>query len=288
MSSSTLTSPKRGGTHPIFVTYLGGAPLDSGYCLISADTYSSTSQLRSIKGLQMAETQLHSHRDSTTSLKFNGKLDVTDGEVATLTELNMEAFLRSVSGVIERFGLETFFYLKGSDSKMKYLPEEPHTFTLNMVIAEHKQRTSDPTPIMDALNPTVETPRSIATRFATYDAYEKCDFALSRLAIESLVHPDLRAEVVVQHSHVDNFKKLPGQVYLMMVLEVCHASFSYKMDEAADKLTALQLSDFPGENISKFANESQRLIKIMQGGYSLPYQLGSTLLRKVCMTQSDP
>ena len=72
----------------------------------------------------------------------------------------------------------------------------------------------------------------------------------------------------------------------MMVLEVCHASFSFKMDKAGKSLEALTLSDFPGENISKFSNEAQRLIKIMKGGYALPYQLGSQILQKVCNTQS--
>jgi len=88
---------------------------------------------------------------------------------------------------------------------------------------------------------------------------------LSRLAIEALVHPELRAEVGVQFSHENLFKKLPGSIYLMMVLEVCHASFSFKMDDAATKREALTLAEFPGENISKFANEAQRLIKIMKG-----------------------
>ena len=73
----------------------------------------------------------------------------------------------------------------------------------------------------------------------------------------------------------------------MMVIEVCHASFVYKIDDADIILTALCLAEFPGENVSKFSNEAQRLIKIMKGGYSLPYQIGSTLIRKVCTTQSD-
>ena len=97
-----------------------------------------------------------------------------------------------------------------------------------------------------------------------------CDWSLSRLAIEALVHPDLCAEVVVQFNHTNSFKKLPGSVYLMMVLDVCHASFSCKMDETADKLEALDLGTYPGENVSKFANETQRLIKIMKDGYALP------------------
>ena len=58
------------------------------------------------------------------------------------------------------------------------------------------------------------------------------------------------------------------------------------MDEASKSLNALSLADFPGETISKFSNEAQRLVKIMKGGYALPYQLGSQLLKKVCNTQS--
>ena len=72
----------------------------------------------------------------------------------------------------------------------------------------------------------------------------------------------------------------------MMVLGVCHASFSFKMDDAGKSLEVLTLSDFPGENISKFSNEAQRLIKIMKGGYALPYQLGSQILQKFCTIQS--
>ena len=39
--------------------------------------------------------------------------------------------------------------------------------------------------------------------------------------------------------------------------------------------------------MSKLSNEAQRLIKIMRGGYSLPYQLGSTQIRDVCTTRSE-
>ena len=58
------------------------------------------------------------------------------------------------------------------------------------------------------------------------------------------------------------------------------------MDEAVKKMKSLSLSEFPGENVSKFSNEAQRLLKIMKGGYALPYQLGSEILEKVCTTQS--
>jgi len=62
-----------------------------------------------VKSLEMAETSLHSQRGDTTSLKFHGKLDVTEGNKASLTELNLEGFLRGVGAIVKRFGLETFF-----------------------------------------------------------------------------------------------------------------------------------------------------------------------------------
>ena len=282
-SSSPVLVLKRGGKHPIFGTYVGGSPLDNEYKLTQTHCYSSTSQLRTEKQLSVAESALYTQRSNTTTLKFNGKMDVKESNTASLSELNLEAFLNSVGDTVERFGLETFFYLPDSLGEMKYLPEDPHTFSLQSVLKEHNSRLTEPSPIVDA---GVETPTSIIARFKCYDAYEMCDFSLSRLAIEALVHPDLRAEIVVQYNHMDNFKKYPGSIYLMMVLEVCHASFSFKMDEAGKSLEALTLSDFPGENISKFSNEAQRLIKIMKGGYALPYQLGSQILQKVCNTQS--
>ena len=70
----------------------------------------------------------------------------------------------------------------------------------------------------------------------------------------------------------------------MMVLEDCHASFSFKMDEATKSLKNLVLIDYHRENINKFSNEAQQLIKIMKGKGALPYQLDYDILQKVCNT----
>ena len=78
----------------------------------------------------------------------------------------------------------------------------------------------EPAHVTDGLADTpVNNPASILARFKSYDTFEKCDFSLSlsRLVIESLVHPDLCAEFVVQHNYIANFKKLPSQIYLMML-----------------------------------------------------------------------
>ena len=75
-SSSSASVLKRGGTHPIFGIYVGGSSLDKHYNLTNKNGYSSTSQLRSEKSLNLAENSLYTQRDDTTSLKFNGKMDV--------------------------------------------------------------------------------------------------------------------------------------------------------------------------------------------------------------------
>ena len=88
---------------------------------------------------------------------------------------------------------------------MKYLPEDPHTFTLKTVIDEHASRLVEIVEVNDDKGN--KTPESVIARFKCFDKYELCNFSLSRLAVESLIHPDLHAEVVVKYSHMKNLKK---------------------------------------------------------------------------------
>jgi len=157
--------------------YVGGDSLTSEYKLSSLNSYSSTSRIRSKRSLNIAETPLHAFWVSTTSLKFNSKLDVTEGDPSTLSELNMDSFLRSVADIIEHFGLENFFYLPDSDKNMKYFPEGPHNFTLSSVLAEHQSRLVEPECVDDANG--TETTASVTARFRCYDDYKLCDFSLS-------------------------------------------------------------------------------------------------------------
>ena len=91
----------------------------------------------------------------------------------------------------------------------------------------------------------------------------------------------------LSYNTVANFKRIPGQMYLLMVLKVCHDSFAYKVEDTGASLTILSLSDYPSENVSNLSNEAHRLIKIIKGGYCLHYQLESTRILQVCKTQSD-
>ena len=40
----------------------------------------------------------------------------------------------------------------------------------------------------------------------------------------------------------------------MIIFQVCHASITFKIDDATAILTTLDLKDFPEENISQFSN----------------------------------
>ena len=66
-----------------------------------------------------------------------------------------------------------------------------------------------------------------------------------------------------------------------MALETCNASVSHDIDGAATAFGALTLDTYPGENVSDFSTEALCLIKVMQGGYTLPVNTGLQLLQKV-------
>ena len=162
-----IVPPRRGGTHPSFGIYVGGDSLTTDYHLASNQTYNSTSQLRNQKNVTVVETSLHAQKSDTTSLKFNENLEVS---TSSLTEYNMEGFMRAVGETVERFGFEPFFYIKHpTTGKMLYLPEEPHTFTLDIVETAHQARLVEPAPVMDPATLATELLSSVSARFACYD-----------------------------------------------------------------------------------------------------------------------
>ena len=72
-----------------------------------------------------------------------------------------------------------------------------------------------------------------------------------------------------------------------MVLEISNASVAQDIEKAAEFYKTLELATYPGHNIYDFTTEALRNIKIMQGGYPLPYQTESSLIRKVCKIKSE-
>ena len=68
------------------------------------------------------------------------------------------------------------FYIPDSTGEMKYLPKDPHNFTLTSVLDEHKSRLTEPTAVMDSTG--METSASKQAHFKSYNQYELCDFSL--------------------------------------------------------------------------------------------------------------
>ena len=114
--------------------------------------------------------------------------------------------------------------------------------------------------------------------------YKRYDMALSCLLVESIVSSTYHETIRTRLSHCANFDDLPGSVYYMMVLEACNMSAAIDVKTAKTKFDELALSNFPGENVSELAVMALKYIKVMKGGFSLPTDLASTLLMKVCNT----
>ena len=87
-----MSTIKRGGKHPVLGNYLGGSDLNGKYCLTKTNSYKFTSQLRSVKQLSANETKLREEQNSISTMKFDGKLELTNS--SSLTEMDKEQFFQ--------------------------------------------------------------------------------------------------------------------------------------------------------------------------------------------------
>lgn len=282
MSAAVVPTPRRGGIHPVYGVFLGGSAMKDDYRLSSPD-FHCVSQLRSIKQLQIIQNTLEQARNSLTSIKFHGNVEIDDAKATT--ELDKNHFVKKVEQLVETYGFQGFFYMKAMDGSMVSLLSHSHLFTLKDVLTEHANRLAPHVPITDESG--VEMASSVITQYSKYDSYDKLDCRISRLAIESIIGSSLQEDIKTRYSHLNDFHALPGSVYFMMALEASNASVSLDIDDATEKFSSLSLTSYPGENIKKLAIEALRLIKIMEGGYCLPLRLGSDLLRKVSSTSCE-
>jgi hypothetical protein len=163
-----LVEPKRGGIHSVYGLYIGGAPLNQNYKLTSTgrSTYSFASQRRNVKTISSIERELVSARDSTTTLKFDGKLEAV---TASATEIGKERFLTLLERRVEEHGQETFYYMKDIHGIVVNLFDHVHNITLDATVLEYYERRSDFENVTDE----------------SYDSYEEDEIMLSRLVVES-------------------------------------------------------------------------------------------------------
>ena len=277
--------PKRGGIHRSYGLFLGGSALDDKYQLINARPYKYTTQLRNPKQLASIEKTLMTARNDASSIKFNGKLELTGGTTET-AELDKEQFIAALKDKVKFHGMQNVFYMLNAQGKMTSLLDDYHEFTVEEVIVEHESRSkSEPAAITDVNGD--ETSESETDRFRCYDDYEFDDIALSRLIVESLLTQSFREKLEVRFSHYDDFDELPGHVIFMMTLNTCNASVEMDIEAAKESFRGLKLENFPGENVTDLATSALKCIKIMRGDYAIDVTVGSSLIKKVCGTSSE-
>ena len=155
---STPTAPKRGGIHPIYGVFVGGAAVDDNYKLKGKRLYKSSTQRRNPKSIGHIEGDLRTARDSTTVCKFHGNLDGT-----TDRELNKKSFLKTIERLSMEHGHHYLWHYPDPANSSKMVPffKNVHSFTLATVTAEHEAR-------LAAADADIEA----------YDDYELDDIAL--------------------------------------------------------------------------------------------------------------
>ena len=107
-ASPRAIAPLRGGIHSVYGLYLGGSPLDDNYqpTMNKRLTYHFASQRRNPKTISSIEQALITARDSTTTLKFDGRLEPT---VGSSTEIGKERFMTLLQRRVKEYGHETFY-----------------------------------------------------------------------------------------------------------------------------------------------------------------------------------
>jgi hypothetical protein len=155
--------PKRGGTHPIYGVFLGGGSVGAVWNMDDA-RYRSSSQRRDEKSVGKVERGLTDARDKTTTLKFNGTLEL-NGTEGSERELDKDQFARTIEQLTREHGQQVCYAIE-KDGTIHNLLRSPHLFTVEEVIASHMMR--------------LDTNSTDASK---YDSFEKDDIDLTRLAV---------------------------------------------------------------------------------------------------------
>jgi hypothetical protein len=257
--------PRTGGNHPVHGVFLGGGAVDDTWVMPTSRNRFST-QRRDVRYIAKIERGLTDARDSASSPKFNGQMDVTSGDTA---ELDKDRFVREIDQSVREHGHQFFFAVE-QGGIVRDLIKDHHLFSVEDIVLAMKLR----------MDPTTLGPERL-------DPYERDDIDLSRTLVETKLSPTMRERIRVQYDHLDDFFDLPGSVIFMMSLEICNASQSFDIEGALENLERLTLDDYPGEDVTECGAIAQKYVKIMQGGYALPVKTGSEILYKFTKTSCE-
>ena len=184
--------------------------------------------------------------------------------------IGKEKFISMLKEKVKEHGQQTFYAIKDNDGTVVDLFEHSHRFKFVTVVDEFNRRA-------DTTN----------VDFEAFDQYELEEVELSRMLVFSLITSTFREKMEIRFDHRLDFEYLSGACLFMMALETCNASVAHDVEGARNQLDGLTLDSYPGENVTDYTTEAQRLIKIMQGDYALPVNTGSKLIQKVTKTSCE-
>jgi hypothetical protein len=211
-------------------------------------------QRRNVKLIGSIEGAIISALNSTTSLKFDGYLKPNPHLSAT--EMGKDRFITLLARKVEDLGQETFYHVKNDAGNVVDLFKYSHNFTIDHVVKEFEDR-------------------QMVNHPGAFNNCKLDEVAMSRLVVESLITSSFYEKVIIRFGHRKDFKDLPGSILFLMALETCNSLVSYDVHKAESDFANLSLDQFPGENISNFATEAQRLVKKMGGEFVIPIHTGS-------------
>jgi hypothetical protein len=261
LTPTVATLSACGGTHVLHGVYIGGGKIEDDWT-ITNPRYRIVSQLKGDKWISKIESRLITRREDASGQKFNGKLEDTGDK-----EIDKDEFVHAAKRDVRAHGHEGLYAIESGGHVVDLL-DHLHEFTVDKVIQS-------------------STAQINSTKKDAYDQYKLDEIETYRLIIESLLSPTLTENLQTRFDHDAAYFDYPGNVILMMVLEVCNTSVSYDIEGAQEKFDTLKQDDFQGEDISAFGAEVQKQVKVIQTGYALPIRTGSKYLSKLTSTSCE-
>ena len=116
-----MTTPIRGGNHPIYGIFMGGSDLADDYTLKSSMPYKFMTQLRNPKQSSVPEARLMTRRNDVTAISFKGNLEIS---TPAITEYDKEEFVTVLKEQVSYYELNSLFSMADSAGKAHNLTTE--------------------------------------------------------------------------------------------------------------------------------------------------------------------
>jgi hypothetical protein len=192
--------------------------------------YRFSTQRHYEKSVSKVERGLTDARDKTTTLKFNGTLEL-DGKEGSERELDKDKCGRTIEQLTLEYGQQVFYAIE-KDCTIHDLLCSPHLFTVEDVIDSHMMRLD-----------------SNSTEASKYDAFEQDDIDMTRLVVEYRLTEKIRDAIRTRYDHNPALYDYPGPVIFMMALDICNVSQYFDIDGAQAKLDELKVENYPVKDI---------------------------------------